>query len=396
MADKDSGDKTEKPTPHALKEARKRGEIAKSRDVGLTLGFVFALLMLWLSFGFVTERIAMIMHLALEAPGQPFLHALKLIGHEALMTFLLITAALIVPIAAFGLLVEFLQTGPVMTVEKMLPKMEYLNPIQGLKRMFSMDNLMELLKSIIQTALLVVIAGWVLLHALDDIADLPFATPGHIVEAAAYLIVRVFGWTCLAFILMMFVDAAWQRHSFTKKMKMSQRDIKQENKNLEGDPQIRSTRRQLAQEWSREGATRAAREASVLVVNPTHVAIALQYLPEQQKVPSITARAENELALMMRQAAEQAGTPILRNEQLARTLLNSDAEADAVPRALFDIVAEVILWAQSVRQRLDRQQLAAMHGSDSTASTGGQNTERRPPGEDLTHYPPMPLLPTPP
>lgn len=389
MAEKSSGDKTEKPTPHALKEARKRGEVPKSRDVGLTLGFIFAMVLMWFTFGFVTEKLALVMTLALESPGQPFLPALMGIGKEALMALLLISATLIIPIACFGMIVEFLQTGPIMTIEKMLPKMSHMNPVEGMKRMFSMDNLVELVKSILQTTLLILIAGWIVLNSMDEIADLPFSEPMAIIAATAHLVLRVFGWTCLAFVLMMFIDASYQHHSFTKKMKMSLRDIKQEMKDIEGDPLIKSTRKQLAQEWSQENATSAAREASVLVVNPTHVAVALVYEPEEQKVPLISARAEEDLALAMREAAESAGTPILRNEQLARALLAAEAEDDAVPRELFNIVAEVILWAQAVRQTLEA---AEAPNTDATASGSSELAqERKPPGEDLTLYPPTQL-----
>ena len=390
MADKDSGDKTEKPTPHALKEARERGDVPKSRDVGLTFGFLFALVLMWALFGFVTEKLALIMTLALESPGQPFMSAVMDIGKEAVITLLLITAALLVPIAMFGMLVEFLQSGPIMTVEKMLPKMSNLNPAEGVKRMFSMDNLVELVKSIIQTSMLLLIAGWVLLQSMDEVAVLPFSGPLSIVEASAYLVIRIFGWTCLAFILMTALDAAYQHHSFTKQMKMSMRDIKDEMKQMEGDPQMKGMRRQIAQEWSQENATSAARDASVLVVNPTHVAIALQYNPDEQKVPVISARAEEDLALAMREAAEDAGTPILRNEQLARALLAARTEDDVVPRELFNVVAQVILWAQAVRQKLEEDNDPGFDTS-ATPVDSEDPADRPPPGEDLTRYPPATL-----
>ena len=391
MAEDKGADKTEKPTPHSLREARKRGEVPKSRDIGLTLGFVFSMVLMWMAFGFVTEKLSLVMTLAMESPGKPFLPTLVGIGKEATMALLLITAALILPIAVFGLLVEFLQTGPVMTIEKMMPKMSNLNPVEGVKRMFTMDNFIELVKSILQTSFLLFVAAWVILNNLDDVVDLPFSEPLIILEALTYLTVRVFGWTCLAFILMTFVDAAYQHHSFTKKMMMSTSDIKREMKDMEGDPLIKGTRRQLAMEWSQEGATQAARDASVLVVNPTHVAVALMYNPEEQKVPTISARGEEEMALAMREAAEKAGTPILRNEQLARTLLAAQTEDDVVPRALFDVVAEVILWAQSVRRKLEEAEEHSTATDVSADMPADTPNDRQAPGEDLTYYPPTDL-----
>lgn len=390
MTNKDSGSKTEKPTAHSLREARKRGEVAKSRDVGLTLGFLFALLLLWLTFGYISQRFAFLMELALNSPGLPFIDSLQTIGQEAIQTLLTITAMLIIPMALFGLLVEFFQVGPIMTLEKILPRMSHLNPAEGVKRMFSMDNLVELVKSVLQTTVLVIITVLIIGHSLDDIVDLPFSSPLAIVGAITHLALRVFGWTCLAFILMMFIDAAYQHHSFTKKMKMSLRDIKQELKDTEGDPMLKGARKQLAFEWAQEGATAAARNASVLIVNPTHVAIAVLYDQEEHQVPIMSARGEEELAFAMRSAAEHAGTPILRNERLARTLLNAETEGDTIPRELFNVVAEVILWAQSVRSQLSVNNPAIL--ANSATDHQPQNTDSQPvpkaPGEDLTLYPP--------
>lgn len=390
MAEDKGADKTEKPTPHSLKEARKRGDVPKSQDIGLTLGFIFAMGLLWFTFGFVTEKLSLIMTLALESPGQPFIPMLKGIGKEVIMATIVISAVVIVPVALFGLLVEFLQTGPIMTIEKIMPKMSNLNPVEGVKRMFTMDNLIDLIKSIAQTSFLIFIAGWVLLSNMDDVLDLPFTEPLAIVSAAAYLIIRVFGWTCLAFVLMMFLDAAYQHHSFQKKMMMSISDIKKEMKDMEGDPLIKGQRKQLAHEWSQEGASQAAKEANVLVVNPTHVAIALRYDPEEQKIPMISARAEDDMALAMREAAEDAGVPILRNELLARSLLASQTEDDLIPRELFDVVAEVILWAQSVKSRIEEADKAD-EPLDIFEPQHEPEAERIAPGEDLTRYPPAAL-----
>ncbi len=160
---------------------------------------------------------------------------------------------------------------------------------------------------------------------------------------------------------------------------MSVRDIKDENKNLEGDPTFKQERRQLAQEWSQQGADSAAQTASVLVVNPTHVAIAIRYDKEDSPVPIVTGRGEDHIARGMRDVAEEAGVPILRNEMLARKLLSDTEDGEPVPRDLFDIVAEIILWARGVSERLEQERSIA--GADYQS-----DTSRPVPGEDLTRY----------
>lgn len=140
---------------------------------------------------------------------------------------------------------------------------------------------------------------------------------------------------------------------------------------MEGDPHMKSHRKQTALEQAQQGATHAAGNASVLVVNPTHIAVAIHYDKLEQPVPMITAMGEMDTALAMRKAAEEMQVPILRNQQLARTLLANTNDGDFIPRDLFDIVAEVILWAQQVQQHLETGELA---------------DPKPTPGEDLTNY----------
>jgi flagellar biosynthesis protein FlhB len=160
---------------------------------------------------------------------------------------------------------------------------------------------------------------------------------------------------------------------------MSLRDIKQESKEAEGDPHVKQQRKQSQQEWSQRNAQQAARQANVLVVNPTHVAIAIDYDRDTCPVPTISAKGEDHVARAMREAAEEAGVPIVRNVPLARDLLARGEVGELVPADLFDIVAEVILWAREVRQVLNGEADPVQRASA--------------PGEDLTRYGELPGAP---
>ncbi len=375
MGQEDEGSKTELPTAKRLRDARKKGDVAKSPDVGITLGFLFALLLIWLVFDMLVAEIMSLTRHILESPGSDFLTSLKMLGGEAVDVFINVTALVVIPLALFGLVVEFLVVGPVVTAEKFTPKLSHLNAVEGVKRMFGTDNLVELIKSIIKTALLVIIVYIVIKSAIGDLVLLPDASPEHIMLGLWYLIIRVFGYASILFILLMFFDTVYQRHSFINKMKMSIRDIRDEFKSMEGDPMLKGARRDLGQEWAREAPTQAAKDANVLVVNPIHVAIAIKYDAEETKIPIITGRGEEATAREMRNAAAEAGVPVLRNEQLARALLASDETDDFVPKEFFDIIAEVILWARQVSEQL----------SD-TAKAEDLSNAMEPPGEDLTSY----------
>jgi type III secretion protein U len=376
MADKnDGGDKTEQPTPKKLQDARKKGQVPKSKDLTSTLELVTWVAVLAFATTYAAGQLAGLMNAALAAMAQPFEIAAPALGTLAWQTGLAITALALLPVVLVGVVTEFLQAGPVFSTEKLKPKMENLNPVEGIKRMFTMDNLIEVLKSIAKSALLLAIA-WLALRALLPDSAVLFDTPGGVGAVGSLLMQltrQALIWTAVTFVLVALLDVAWQRHSFTKKMRMSMRDIKQESKDAEGDPYVKQQRQQAHQEWSQRNSQQAARQANVLVVNPTHVAIAIDYDRDTCPVPTVSAKGEDHVARAMREAAEEAGVPIVRNVALARDLLARGEVGNLVPQDLFDIVAEVILWAKDVRQTL--------------AEGGPPAAPRGVPGEDLTRYP---------
>ena len=381
----DSGDKTEKPTPKKLQDARKKGDIAKSKDITSTAGMLVILMLAAVALPILGEQMAALVRASFEVMHEPFELAAPRLGRQAGMTLLLVAGLVVVPVALVGALVEFIQAGPVMSTEKLKPKMENMNPAKGLKRMFSMDNLVELVKSILKTAVVGTIAWLVMRKVLPELPLLVSGRPENVGAALWQTTWLLLAWAGGSFVLVSAMDLAWQRFSYMKKMRMSMRDIRQEMKDAEGDPHLKGQRRQLQQEWAQQGASNAAAEAHVLVVNPTHVAIAIAYDRETCPVPTVTAKGQDDDALAMRQAAQEAGVPVLRNIELARSLLADAETGDIVPAELFDIIATVILWAQDVRHELAKARgEAAAHSADAAQAKPRQR--REPPGEDLTRY----------
>ena len=381
----DSGDKTEKPTPKKLQDARKKGDIAKSKDITSTAGMLVILMLAAVALPLLGEQMAALVRASFEVMHEPFALAAPRLGRQAGMTLLLVVGLVVVPVALVGALVEFIQAGPVMSTEKLKPKMENMNPAKGLKRMFSMDNLVELVKSILKTAVVGTIAWLVMRKVLPELPLLVSGRPENVGAALWQTTWLLLAWAGGSFVLVSAMDLAWQRFSYMKKMRMSMRDIRQEMKDAEGDPHLKGQRRQLQQEWAQQGASNAAAEAHVLVVNPTHVAIAIAYDRETCPVPTVTAKGQDDDALAMRQAAQEAGVPVLRNIELARSLLADAETGDIVPAELFDIIATVILWAQDVRHELAKARgEAAAHAAD--AAQAKPRPRREPPGEDLTRY----------
>lgn len=382
MADKnDGGDKTEKPTPKKLLDARKKGDVPRSKEVTSVVLLGTWLLLAMLALPHIVDRLSVLFTSNIGYLEDPTRH-LAQATRSAFEAFVFITAIAFVPIMCVGALTEYLQLGSIFSVEKLKPKMENLNPVEGFKRMFSIDNIVEVIKTLIK-ALLLVWISWVVLKAmLPQMVKLPNATPdalrGLFWQAGFKLVL----WTLLVFALVAVLDYAYQRHSFLKKMRMSLRDIRQEMKDGEGDPHIKQQRRQLHQEWATQNAQAAARQASVLVVNPTHIAIALNYDPDTSPVPVVSARGEDMMALAMREAAEEAGVPILRNIELARGLHARVPLDSVIPGDMYEIIAQVILWARQVREA---------RGSGTADVPTGPGAERDDPGTGAAKTPSSPL-----
>jgi type III secretion protein U len=389
MSQDDSGDKTEQPTPKKLQDARKKGQVPKSKDVTSTVELLVWFALAFMAVGWATVELKGLMAHMLHVLHEPFANASAQLMAAAVKTLVALSAAVLLPVAAVGLLTEYLQAGPVWSLEKVKPKLENMNPVEGIKKMFTMDSLVELLKAIAKTAALGFIGWRAIQSLLPQLALLPLSTRPELLGNALWESARpVLVWTVVLFALLALLDGVYQRFSFTKRMRMSLRDIRQEMKDAEGDPHTKQQRKQLQEEWSQRGAAQAAGQANVLVVNPTHVAIAIDYDRQACPVPTIAAKGEDHVARAMREAAEAAGVPVVRNVPLARDLLARGEVGELIPQDLFDVIAEVVLWAQEVREELAREDVAA-HAVAADEAHGADTPPRRKrtaPGEDLTRY----------
>lgn len=352
----DSGDKTEKPTSKKLRDARKKGDVAKSKDITNTLSLVIWLILFWLATTHVAMEFSLLFNTVFTQIGQVKSSvegsgsmAMTNIGVLAFRGLALVTIPILLAAGLIGSLGDFLQIGPVFALEKMKLDFSKLNPASGLKRIFTMDNLFEIAKSMLKILLLIAVTFLVVKVMLPELARLPLGGVGDATTMYHKAMMWLLGITVIVFFFVSFADLGYQHHSFTKKMMMSMRDIKQEMKDDEGDPYIKAKRKQLHQEWSQQNTTQAVKSASVLVVNPTHIAIAIEYGTEAAPIPIVTAKGQDHLVPMMKQIALEAGVPIMRNVPLARRL-NALAEVDEfIPQETFEAVAEVLHWAQAVR-----------------------------------------------
>jgi type III secretion protein U len=201
----------------------------------------------------------------------------------------------------------------------------------------------------LKTALLGALTYLVLKHYLADIVAVPAAGLESYIGLDRRILLTFCGSMILLFLFVSIGDFLYQKYSHKKRLRMSKSDIKREHKQDSGDPHLRGQRQRLQRQWAKQDPKKAAREATALLVNPTHIAIAILYEPEETAVPVIIGKGEGNLALMMRREAEAAGVPIIRDIPLARALHYRTEEDDFIPEEYFDAIAEIIAWAERVR-----------------------------------------------
>jgi type III secretion protein U len=364
MAEKnDGGDKTELPTQKRLKDARKKGDVAKSKDVSAGLLTLVWLILFALAGTYVASLFAeFFAHTLKLAVGKDFGSALRTLGWEATMLLIKISLVVFVPVAVLATFAEYMQVGPVMTGEKMKPSLDKMNPVEGLKRMFGMDGLVEMVKTLIKVCFILIISYFMIRAGYQKAGQfIAFANTsplqGNGPQAAAMaldmtysLTLQFFAMVVGVFILVGIADQLYSKHKFIKKMKMSRRDIRQEYKDDEGDPHVKAQRRELHQQWASQNAVGATGGAAALLVNPTHIAIALDYDEQDCPVPVIAAKGQGPLAAAMRAEAERLNVPIIKNIATARKIWARGEIGEIVPEEMFDAIAEIILWARKAQK----------------------------------------------
>lgn len=352
MSGQSSGEKTELPTPKRVRDARQKGQVAKSQEVVTTVSLFAVIAYVWVAYDSITGKLILLFdQAALLSVGDVRAQLWAGISITSRELMLIMLPVLGVTVLA-GVAANYFQVGSLFSFESIMPKLEKISPGAGFKRLFSMKSLVELLKSTLKIVFLSILLYFVIRGMLGAFLNSVACGLPCLTRITGIALTDTLLYSLLAFIIVAVADFAYQRHSFTKSLMMTKDEVHREYKESEGDPHIKGHRRQLAQELAMGDGNHAARTGSALVVNPTHFAVVLSYKPEERPLPVVTAKGRNFQAVQLRTAAEEAGVPVFRNVALARALF-AEAELYApVPDEFFDAVAEVLVWVEKNRSHL--------------------------------------------
>jgi flagellar biosynthetic protein FlhB len=349
----DDSQKTEDPTGRRLQEARDQGQVANSREVNNLL-MILALTISVVVFGGSLARNIVNMTLPfLESPDKvpTDLGHLTTMGWKLMGMLLMAGAAplALAVIAALG--AGYLQFGLILSLDQLMPDLGKLSPLAGLKRMFSLRSFAELLKGLIKIAIVSCIALAILTPSVGDLHHLvgmeAVQILGRIGELANRLLIAVFS----VMLLITALDVFYQRYEHTKQLRMSRQEVKDEQRDSEGDPLVKGRLRQLRMERARKRMMAEVPKADVVVTNPTHYAVALRYEQLEMASPRVVAKGVDRVAQRIREVAQEAGVPIIENPPLARGLYASvDIDQEISPE-FYKAVAEVIGYVYRLKRR---------------------------------------------
>jgi len=346
-------EKTEYPTSTKLRKAREDGQVAKSKDFTQT-ALILALFGYMLSDAEgLIKGFSELMLLPVNVLTMNFEDAVNVVVTKLFRDAIRIMMPFLLIVIGVGLFVELMQSGMLFSFKAMMPSAKKLNIMSNIKNVVAVKNLMEFLKSNLKIAFLSALLYAVLKDALPTLMTLPQAGLSGVGVAVGMLLKVLISNIAVAYTVLALADFAWQRHQHVKGLMMSKDEIKQEFKEAEGDQHIKHQRKHLHQEMMQEGAVNSARKASVLVTNPTHLAIAIYYDKDKTPLPMVLAKGEGALAARMVVAAREAGVPVLQNIPLAHELMDTAQLDQYIPSELIEPVAQVLRLVREMAQDKD-------------------------------------------
>lgn len=349
----DEQNKSEKPSPYKLKQAKEKGQVSKSTEFNAVFTLAFFLLAAYM---FSESLMVDIKHIAIGV-----LQSSHDISDDPVVLMALVTD---IVLRCFGVIAPFLlllmlfvvianvfQIGFIFTAFTMKPDFTKLNPGKNIKKIFSRKTLYELFKSLIKISLFGAFIYFSAGYIVEKLTPLAITIPEHMTTVWFKVFFQLALWALIILAIIAGLDFAYNKWEFSKKMMMSKREVKEEHKKREGDPEIKSKQKQAQKEMLKKSASLSnVKNADVVVTNPTHIAVALQYHPKTMGAPKILAMGKGELAMKIRTLGRRHQVPIVQNKPVARQLYKEGELNGYVPLSCYDKVAPIFRWLFALKE----------------------------------------------
>ena len=354
------GEKTEEPTAKKLDDARKEGQVAKSKEIGNAFSLLALFLTLQLYLGVMGNQFLKGFHMVYnQIPDviKMYNGNLPIASiHSLIRTMMLQLLIIITPILLVGFIVAFIcdlvQVKWKPTSKPLKPKFSKLNPLKGFKRFFSANSIVELIKSLGKLAVVGYVAYSYLKDRLGQVFILYDMSLNQAIALIGEIVTDLGVRIAAVYMVIAFLDFAYQKWKYKEDMKMTKQEVKDEYKNQEGDPQVKSKQKQRMREASMRRMMQQLPEADVVITNPTHYAVAIKYDPDKYDAPYVLAKGENYLAQRIKDIAKENDIEIVENKPLARMLYANVEVGELIPPELYQAVAEVLAFVYHLKGKV--------------------------------------------
>ncbi|WP_394182238.1 flagellar biosynthesis protein FlhB [Marinomonas posidonica] len=352
MAENEDGsEKTESASSKKLQDARNKGNIPRSKDLSTALLLIVAAVTLYGTGTLLVKDLTILFDFNFLVDRSDLFDLNRMIFHlyESVVAMMDSMVLLMSVLAAAGIIGSIALGGLNFSWEPLIPKLSKMNPIAGLKRMFSVQSLVELLKAIAKVGLVTVISVLVVLHFLPETIGLTFQTIELAMEHGIDIIIWSFIFVTLALVFIAAIDVPFQVWSHKEKLKMTKQEVKDEFKQQEGDPLVRGRIRQLQRQAAMSRMMSDVPEADVIITNPTHFSVALKYDQVSGEAPVLLAKGGDFIALKIREVGNHYDIPVIQSPALARAVYHHTEIGEEIPQGLFKVVAQLLAYVYQLR-----------------------------------------------
>lgn len=350
-----AGEKTEKATPKKRQDARKKGQVLKSQDV--TAAFLLLIMFLFIFFyaKYIFQRLFNVTKDILVNDILTHISSAEMVM-DLYLSLLSEVAFMILPVMAIALIAgvgaNYLQFGFLFTTDPLKFDLKKIDPIKGFKKIISLRALINLVKSLLKVSFIGTATTAVIVIFLDKVLTLGFHTPAEILGTVAFLAGIMGLIAAVALIFVAIIDYFYERYEYEKNLKMSKQDIKDEHKNAEGDPLIKSKIKQRQREMAMRRMMQEVPTADVVITNPTHYAIALKYDEDKMEAPKVIAKGTDFIAQKIKLIAKEHDVVMVENRPLARAMYDQVEIGDQVPEEFFKAVAEILAYVYRIKRKI--------------------------------------------